>query len=130
MHTGSPIFLGPTIFLLPSILGLGLGERGVRVGPTAASVHQQPDSICLHRLQDCSQLRGEGPARAGSRRGELTPTSSLPSLALFIFHPLVLSFLCLLVSYLFSELKGSIGEHLPSSPSLSEEGTKTSYPPL
>lgn len=89
MSTGSPIFPGPTIFLLRSVLGLGWG-RWSRCGSCCSLCPPCTNSLmplCLHRLQGSSKPRDEGPGRAGGTRGEPHPTSLPASLRLFFFHP-------------------------------------------
>lgn len=129
--TASPIFPGPTILPLPSVLGLRWGRWG-RGGSGCLPPGTSGLTASLsHRLQGSSKPREEGPGGTGSTRGEPHPTS-LPAPLWLFFYPLsprFLSGLCLLVYHLFLELRESVEEHLPSSRLLSEEVTMTSLLP-
>lgn len=91
---GSPIFLGPTISLLPSVLELGLGEgcqdeSCCSLCPPCTS--SLTPSLCLHRLQDFGKPQEEGQGRAGSTRGEPTPAPACSPP--WLFSPFVPLFL-------------------------------------
>lgn len=121
----------PLHAVLGSVAGLGAGAGAGGVSPPAAlqplcslpAAHLTP-SLCNagHRTPASLGKR----ARPGwAARGV---SQHPPFLDFFTPCPRFLSVPCLLVYHLFSELEGSMEGHLPSSPSLSEEGT-TSHPP-
>ncbi|XP_024588387.1 coiled-coil domain-containing protein 9B isoform X2 [Neophocaena asiaeorientalis asiaeorientalis] len=105
----------------------------LEVGWDYAQWKQEREQIDLARLARHRDAQGHRtPASLGKRARPGWAARGVsqhpPFLDFFTPCPRFLSVPCLLVYHLFSELEGSMEGHLPSSPSLSEEGT-TSHPP-